>query len=759
MGKHYLESLFAPASIAVFGAGEASAGGRIARNISASGYTGPVFAIDCAAEPSLPTAAHQAIDLAIISTSADSVPGLIRLCGEYQIKTAVVLSPDFRMSQALAQESRCHGLRILGPASLGVMRPSLGLNATFSNNTAQPGPLALISQSGAICTAILDWAEIHGAGFSSVVSVGDASDIDFGDILDYLSMDVQTRGILLYIEKVRNARRFMSGLRAAARMKPVVVVKAGHHAAAPHAAAVFNAAIERAGAVRADSIGQLFAAARLLSTPCRVNGNRLAIITNARGPAIMAADWALQRGIALAELSETTKQVLPKHCHTNPLDIQNDAKPEDYQAAIAASLTDEAIDGLLILLAPQALTQATATAQLVVQTANPRRKAILACWLGAGQVSAARAIFDQYGIPSFANPESAIEAFGFLAAYRHNQQLLRQIPGPLADTASPDINSARSIIENALAEQRSELAGQETLAVLRAFGIVASALSSENRWSIGLFYDPVFGPVISLGAVENPQNPAVTLPPINDHLARVLITQALADKLSDLSVDALVPMLLRVSAMACELPQIQAMEVYPNEARIFIRRPPPGLNPYGLMAIHPYPSHLVSQFRLADGRQLTLRPIRPEDADIEQAFVRRLSPEAKYFRFMETLRELSPDTLARFTQLDYSRDLAFIATLRQDGQEKEIGVARYFTNPDGKSGEFALVVADEWQHTGIGSRLMGCIIKAAKERGFYCLEGEVLADNAKMLRLMAKLGFNKIKHSDEPGMVVVKKIL
>jgi len=231
----------------------------------------------------------------------------------------------------------------------------------------------------------------------------------------------------------------------------------------------------------------------------------------------------------------------------------------------------------------------------------------------------------------------------------------------------------------------------------------------------------------------------------------------------------LVRVLLRVSEMVCELPQIKEMDINPLtvdetgawalDVRIAVRYQSPCRSPYDHMAIHPYPSHLVSHSQLADGTDITLRPIRPEDAEIEQDFVRRLSPEAKYFRFMETLHELSRDMLIRFTQLDYSRELAFIATLKQGGQEIEVGVARYFTNPDGESGEIALVVADEWQNQGIGTRLMGCIIEAALEKNFHSLEGEVLADNVKMLRLMRKLGFSERKIPGEPGVVVVTKLL
>ena len=505
------------------------------------------------------------------------------------------------------------------------------------------------------------------------------------------------------------------------------------------------------------------------------------------------------------------------------------------------------------------MTQPTEAAQAVLQAANPHRKPILTSWLGGPQVRKARELFVEHHIPTFSNPESAVEAFGFLAAYRRNQELLLQTPGPLAELEPPDVEGARLIIEGVLAEKRSVLCFLEARALMRSFNIpmlpalvahspnealaaaeclgfpvamkilspdithksdvcgvrlnIGSAQSVRHEFSqllaqvralrpdatlegvsieqmygqphgrellVGVIDDPVFGPVISFGAggtaVEILRDRAVALPPLNAHIVRTLIGQTKVAKmlgrfrnLPPADMEALVRVLLRVSEIVCELPQIKEMDINPLtvdetgawalDVRIAVRYQSPCRSPYDHMAIHPYPSHLVSHSQLADGTDITLRPIRPEDAEIEQDFVRRLSPEAKYFRFMETLHELSRDMLIRFTQLDYSRELAFIATLKQGGQEIEVGVARYFTNPDGESGEIALVVADEWQNQGIGTRLMGCIIEAALEKNFHSLEGEVLADNVKMLRLMRKLGFSERKIPGEPGVVVVTKLL
>lgn len=892
MSRHYLNHLFTPTSIAVFGASELadSVGARIYQNLLSAGFKGSVFAIN----PKYKTIGDQPcfasleeikekVDLAIIATPAATVPGIIRACGEHRVPAAIVLSAGFgelegtgkALEQNLLDEAHRSQVRILGPNCLGLMRPSIGMNATFSNNVAQPGSLALISQSGAICTAILDWASAHQVGFSTMASVGDAADVGFGDILDYLALDPETRSILMYVEGVRDARRFMSGLRAAARLKPVIVIKAGRHAEGSKAAMshtgslvgsddVFNAALERAGVVRADTIEQLFAAAQLLSTPQRVRGNRLAIITNAGGPGVMATDRAVEQGIKLAELGEETlkhlDEKLPKHwSRSNPLDILGDATPDRYQAAVEACLADDQVDGLLVMLTPQAMTDPTQAALAIINAQNPHNKPILTCWLGETLVKEGRETLVNHFIPTFINPESALESFGYLASYKRSQEMLMQAPGPLAELDPPDVEGAKLIIEGVLEEGRTLLSALETRAVLRAFNIpmlpamtakspnealaaaeylgfpVAMKImspdithksdvggvhlnvgraqavrhvysemmeqiqaacpkaklegvsiekmyrkSSGREVLVGVIDDPIFGPVVTFGAggtaVEILHDRAVALPPLNKHIAQSMIKQTQISKmlkqfrnLPEANIDSLVNVLLRVSEMVCELPQIKEMDInpltvdeegaYALDARIVVQYRAPGQRPFDHMAIHPYPSHLVTHWQLADGNDITIRPIRPEDAELEREFVHRLSPEAKYFRFMETLQELSQEMLVRFTQLDYSRELAFIATLKRGDEYIELGVARYFTNPDGQSGEFALVVADDWQNKGIGTRLMTRIIDAAREKGFHTLQSEVLTNNVKMLHLMTKLGFTHRMKEDEPGVAVVTKTL
>jgi len=883
--------MFSPNAVAVFGASEepGAVGARIFRNIVDGGFAGPIYPInpkhaqvgDYACYPNI-AATPAPVDLAVIATPASTVPGIVRACGEQGVRAAIVHSAGFAETAggaatqtAMLEEARRYNLRILGPNCLGLVRPPVRLNATFSRNNATPGSLALVSQSGGLCTAILDWAEARGIGFSAMVSLGAGADIDFGDVLDYLALDPHTKSILLYVEGIRDARRFMSGLRVAARLKPVVVVKAGRHAEGSRAAMshtgalvgaddVFDAALARAGAVRAMTIEQLFAAAQLLATHRDVRGHRLAIITNGGGPGVMATDRAVDLGLAIAELQRETLARLdgvlpPQWSHGNPVDIIGDAPPERYRAAVEACIADPGVDGLLVMLTPQAMTQPVDAAQAVVDACAGADKPVLACWMGEAQVAAGRAIFMHQRIPEFQSPEASVEAFAYLATYERNQQLLMQTPGPLAERSESDVAGAEMIIDGALSERRSVLSGLEAKALLTAFGVpvvpavlarsanealvaaeslgfpvamkiespdivhksdvdgvrlnVANAQAVRGAYKdllaavqerrpnarvtgvtiermhlrrhgrellVGMVRDPVFGPVIAFGAggtkVEVLRDRAVALPPINGFLARQLIARtriapllAAFRQMPPVAMDALVATIGRLSEIVCELPQIREIEMNPLvadpegvvalDARVAVDALTPRLERYGHMAIHPYPTHLVSRWQLADGTDIVIRPIRPEDAQIEQEFVRNLSAQSRYFRFMQTLRELTSEMLVRFTQIDYYRELALIAAMAVDGKEVELGVARYITNPDGTSCEFALVVADDWQGKGVGTRLMHALMEAARARGFRTMDGEVLTANASMLEFVKNLGFEIRPNPNDANVKTVVKTL
>ena len=891
MGGRDLDPLFAPNSIAVFGASERpqSVGSKVYTNLLEGGFAGDLYAINpkyaqlrgkrC--YPSL-EATGKSPNLSVIVTPAPTVLSILQACGEIGVRGAMILSVGFgetgergaQLQEQAVHIAREYGMRILGPNCLGVMRPRIGLNATFAGSVVSPGTLALVSQSGALCSAMLDWSGPRRVGYSTVISLGDAADVDFGDVLDYLSVDPHTRAILLYVEGIRNARHFVSGLRAAARVKPVIVMKAGRYAEGSKAARahtgalvgaddVFDAALRRAGAVRAMTIAELFAAAQLFSATQRTHGNRLAIVTNGGGLAVTAADRAMELGLQVAALGEATckrlREVLPPPwSDANPVNLLGDAAPARYREALAACLADPNVDGVLVMLAP-IMIDAAAAARAVAEVACRSDKPVLACWIGETEVAEARRLLAEAGLAQFGSPESAVTAFSLLVSYERNQHLLLQVPPPFADTSQPDTEGTRMIIEGVLAESRTALTTVEASAVVSAFRIpvveareahtanealvaaealgfpVAMKISSpdirhksdvdgvrldvddahsirrtfnelvarakrerpdatvigvtvermyhaprERELVVGIVRDPVFGPVISFGAggavLELRRTRTVALPPLNDFIIEHLIKQARVDQLlgsfrdlPPISREALKDVLQRVSEMACELPEIVKLEIDPLiatdhgliaiDVRILVDVHTPPLDPYGHMAIHPYPAHLTETWQLADGTDVTLRPIRPEDAEIEREFIRNLPDESKYFRFLQNLKGLSLEMLVRFTQIDYDREMALIAVCEEEGRQVEIGVGRYVTAPDGEDCEFAIVIADQWHRQGIGTRLMRALINIAKTRGLKTMKGEVLSNNMKMLGLMKKLGFTVHPHSDGPTMKIVTKTL
>lgn len=892
MGQHHLKPLFAPKSVAVFGASDRvdSVGQIVFHNMLQSGFKGALYPINpthaevqgCKAYASI-AQIIDAVDLAVIATPPESVPAIIEECGKRNVKAAVIITAGFgeagaagkALERAVLENAQRYGIRLIGPNCLGVMRPDIGLNATFNNGSALPGNLAFVSQSGALCTAILDWAQISDVGFSSVVSMGSSLDVDFGEILDYLISDIKTHSILLYIEGIRDARSFMSALRAAARIKPVILVKVGRHAAGSKAAMshtaslvgsddAFDAAVRRAGVVRVRSITELFSAAKALSCGFNPTGNRLAIVTNGGGPGVMATDRAIDLGLEMAVLSDATidklNQVLPgTWSHGNPVDIIGDAQADRYQHAVQACLEDPNVDGVLTILTPQAMTKPLEAAKAVIALSNRYNKPLLTSWMGGAQVETSRAAFKRAKKPTFRTPEPAVEVFAFLSAYHRNQKLLMQMPGPLSHHVEPDIEGAHMIIEGALQQRRKVLSEMESKALLSAFHIpvaqtmvahspnealliaqqlgfpVAMKINSPDithktdaggvllnlvnaqavraayheiidnvkahrpealvdgisiqpmivkpngrELMVGVTNDPIFGPVITFGAggttVEVMGDRSVSLPPLNNFLVKDLIDGTHVAKMlaafrhmPPADMNALESVLLRVSEMVCELPMLMEMDINPlivdehgalaADARVVVEFRSPSADRYAHMAIYPYPTHLVSDWQLADGTNVVIRPIRPEDAALEQTFVHALSEESRYFRFMNSMQELSESMLVRFTQIDYSREMALIAVTMEHNKEVELGVTRYAINPDGESCEFALVVADSMRGKGLGNKLMVALMDAARAKGLKIIEGEVLNNNAGMLKLMHRLGFSVEACAEDESIKKVRKVL
>lgn len=890
MDKHYLTPLFSPRSVVVF-AGPADAAGEpgshaaaLHRALRGQRFDGTLQFLDTATQGTLADLAQARADLAIIALPAEQVGGALEIAARMNCRSALVISsgigPDH--AEVLARIARRAGMHLLGPNSLGFQRPPLQLNASVAGPLARSGSLALVSQSGALTASMLDWAQKNGVGFSAVVTLGPHARVDVAQVLDFLANDGRTQSIVLYLEGIVSARAFMSALRSAANTKPVVVLKAGRKpagtaAAQTHSGAivgsddVFDAALRRAGAVRVRSFVQLFSAAKCLASRYRPVGPRLAIVTNGGGPGVLAADWVNEIGLELGRLPRATAEALaaqmpPGASLHDLIDLSEFADAGHFERAIEAANAEREIDGVLAILSPKHDVDPLAIARALAGLRQRMAKPLLACWMGDSTVGEARAILNEAAIPSFRTPEAAVGAFGNIAAFHRNQQLLQQTPPPLTTLAQPDIEGARLVVESVLAERRKVLTEMESKTLLSAFHIpvtetilarsaneammiatqlgfpvalkidspdivhksdvqgvvlgVATGSAARDAYDalvervrrlqpharingvtiqkmaraqrgreihVGVVTDDPFGPVIVFGAggtmVELIGDRAMELPPLNQFLARRLIERSrVAQTLGAwrgadaADVEALERILLRVSEMVCELPQLREMDINPVivdasgavavDARIVVDHPAVGAGGGSgqHLAILPYPARYERLWPLRGGGEYTVRPIHPDDAQMLQALVQGLSPQSRYLRFVSSMSELPPAMLARFTLIDYDREMALVAVHRErrpgpDGAmvetERIVGVSRYITNPDRSSCEFSLVVADDFGGKGLGSRLMESIMEVARDRGLLEIEGLVLASNAGMIRLMRSLGYGVKPFDEDRDFVIV----
>jgi acetyltransferase len=870
MSIRHLDSLFDPRSVAVFGASErpASVGATVWRNLREGGFDGRLFAVN----PKHRRIGGEAVfanvealpetpELAVICTPPATVPGLIAALGARGTRAAVVLTAglDSAQKQAMLTAARPHLLRLLGPNCLGLLNPHRRLNASFAPTGAAPGTLAFVSQSGALVTAMLDWAQGRGIGFSLFASLGERSDVDFGDLLDYLASDPHTRAVLLYIESIETPRKFMSAARAAARNKPVLVVKAGRtaqgqRAAASHTGAlaasdlVFDAAIRRAGMLRVDTLQDLFIAAESLahyrSAPRSTRLDRLTLLTNGGGAGVLAADAAAAAGVALAELDATTLQALdavlpPNWSHGNPVDIIGDAPVQRYVDAVRALQAEPGAGTLLFMHAPTAIVPSAAIAHELLPLLHGSPMQPLACWLGDAAVREARNLFHAGGVPTYDTPEQAVLAFSMLATYRRNQEQLMEAP-PAALAPRWDGAAVRAPIDAALAAGREWLSEPEAKAVLAACGIAVArtqvvgtdpsqaaraaaqvgfpvalkilspaishksdvggvALDLDNEAAVreaaqamlrrvrerrpdaaiagftvqtmvrrpgalelivGASIDPLFGPVILFGAggtaVEVVADRALALPPLNAPLARALVQRTRVARLlagwrdvPAADMDALCGVLTTVSQLLADEPRIAEIDINPLladaagvvalDARIRVSAAAPG--GAERFAIRPYPTQLVETLEW-QGRPLALRPIRPEDEAQHLGFLSRLDPVDVRMRVFYSRRSIERSELARLTQIDYEREMAFIAVAPlAAGGEETLGVVRALVDPDNVDAEFGIVVRSDLKGGGLGELMMRKLIGYLRQRGTRRLVATVLRENTRMLELARDLGF------------------
>lgn len=846
MKQSGLDRLFKPHSIAVIGASSdpQKAGHVVIRHLLAGQFQGPILPVAPRSQAIAGVLAYPDIeslplspDLAIVCTRRERVLPLIEELGKKGTGAAIILAAQFSTDERLRLKHLCqqYDIRLLGPNSMGMLLPGQGINASFSPIAATPGQVAFLSQSAAVSTTILDWAKQREIGFSAFISLGDHCDIDFGQLLDQLSRDGTTRAILIYMDKLHDARHFLSAARAASRNKPILILKSGRHDPANGLDNVYDAAIRRAGMLRVRDTHELFATVETLSHSLTLKGERLAILSNGRGLANMAADVLLSRGGKLA---------MP------PLDIGSDADIEAYKSALETLLQGDGADAILLIHAPsltaRGVTLASSLIDFIKQHPRARRFNILTNWAGEYSAQEGRRLFNEAGIPTYRTPESAVTAFMHMVEYRRNQKQLMETPASLQGDRL-DVERCQQLLGQALDRQQRVLdthlahpilqaAGLSTLATWIVSDAIEAALTAEQigypvavklrspdiahksdvhgvmlnlrtsaevaqaadaildrvrqhdpgariegllvqrmarrsgglELRIRLQQDPVFGPVILLGeSGAEPREMVAALPPLNQALARYQIIGALKDgKIREqaspvrLDIDALGQVLCQLSELLLAFPEIQELDLHPLQAcgeemvildaRLVLAERGQQVLP---LAIRPYPTELEEGAWLKDQSHVLLRPIRPEDEPAHKQFVRQVSDEDRYKRFFADVGELGHEELARMTQIDYDREMAFVA-VGQDGpfSQQILGVVRAIASPDQSDAEFAILVRSDLKGLGLGKLMMEKIVRYARERGIGQLSGMTMPSNRGMINLAKRLGF-KIDIQLEDGIV------
>ena len=767
--------------------------------------------------PELAPEAPAQIDLVVICVPPPRLPDVLDALTARLPQCVLVLRHSEEPAQPGQDAVLCrewgeeHDVMVLGPGSFGLQRPHRELNLSLDAYRAPSGRVAVVTQSTSIMAALLDWAEDISLGFSALLSVGVDSPLDVSEVLDFLSMDNRTTSIVLYLEHPLSSRRFTSALHAAASVKPVVLLKPGRYPInrdptvqqqAAAESAVFNALLRRTGAVRVRYFIQLFSALKVLVHSRRPRGRRIAILSNGRAGARLALDvMGPDAAVFPAELSQTTARdvaaCLEKDADStmpNPVVVRRTLHPDLTEKLVKLLAEDSNVDGVLVVVAPDQYADIQAVADRLAAITGKQRKPIITCLMGDAGMRELRHRFDQAGAPAFRTPESAVEGFGLLASYHYSQTLAQQAlpPEPLA--WPPRTKEARRIIRTAQQDGRRQLTEDESRRLMECFYIPVelepSLLVSPGTvtdvppMAIRMRHDKRFGPYIAFGAGRDVEwvahsSRAVELPPLNRYLARQLVQRSvlwrrvLSRQVGADDLELLFEALERVSDMVCELAVIEDISIdplYPGDRlmragriQIDVAAEPaqelPEAVSYKHLAIHPYPRQLVREMTFKNGDPWLLRPIRREDAQPLQDFIRNLSEESRYMRFVSMLHELTPRMLARYTLIDYDRELALVATVTEPNPEHRgypreiiIGFAHYLRNADGQGAEYALAVADDWQRCGLGARLMRSLIEAARDQGLTYIDGYVLANNRPMLGLMTSLGFQNDRDPDDPGM-------
>jgi acetyltransferase len=892
LSTRYLESLFNPASIAVIGASERAdnLGGMVLRNLMGGGYPGRLLVVNqndydnVHGVPCVKKVSKMEFspDLAIICTPPDTVAKTIKRLGEAGVRTAIVMTGGMSRTHSktgqplmysVREAARETGIRVLGPNTIGLMVPARSLNATYAHMGAIPGRVAFVGQSGTIASSVIDWAFARGVGFSYFLTLGDGMDIDHDDLIDYLAQDTQTRAILLHIENIPNARRFMSAVRVASRTKPVIAVKSGRVPESewfPHdlpdglkrSDPIYDAMLQRAGVLRVDGLGQMFDALETLTRMRPLRRETLAIMANGVGPGVLAVDRLADLGGELAELSkssiENLAELLPPYwTRKNPIDLNYDASPELYGQAIKILAKDPEVANVLVMYAPSLTEDSLQIADAVVQASN-----VFTCWLGQSTVMDAREEFYRAGLPSFFNPEKAVMAFMQHVRHQRVQRLLTETPESFTDHFA-DRTHTRHVVNRALRAGRYHLSNREARDLVRDYGIstietmycddmeeVLEVFAVERRpiditiiheqachpfldlsptqrrykgtvqklnseaaimdscrylmeeykshfpesgflgfavqrsyqhvggieFSVGITRDALFGPLVVCGAAGAQINVMtdrqIALPPLNMVLARELLRRTYMYKLlkehslkPEEDIRAVSETLVTLSQIVIDIPEIKGLEISPllfnEQGAVAVNIAINLADKPGRPIIQPYPRELEEWIVLPkSGRRVIIRPVLAEDEPAHRAFHELQSPESIRYRFFQYRKHFSREDVAQMVQIDYDREMVFIANApREDGEgEETLGTVRTWTDADNLQCEFAVMVHDKMKGEGLGVALMQKMIDYCRARGTVEMVGNVLPDNRPMLQLAEHLGF-EIKFNTEEEVMDLRLVL
>jgi acetyltransferase len=879
MSTYRLKNLLSPRSVALVGASprQGSVGRAILGNIHEAKFKGEFGLVNPRYAEIDGVAAVGSLDklpfvpeLVVITAPATAVAGLVDEAGKLGGAGALIISSGLghgagSLADAAERAAKKYGMRLIGPNCLGIMMPGVTLNASFAARMPGQGHLALVSQSGAIAAGMVEWAAQRGVGFSGIVSIGDQLDVDVADLLDYFALDTKTRAILLYIEAIKDARKFMSAARSAARIKPVVVVKSGRmargaKAAATHTGAlagsdaVYDAAFRRAGVLRVSDLRELFDCAETLGRVESFPGRRLAILTNGGGIGVLAIDRLVELGGVPADITPATREKLgavlpPTWSGSNPVDIVGDADPARYAAALEVLLADASNDAILVMNVQTAIAPAGDIAATVVAGVNKYRqdrrgsaKPVLAVWVGADQKIID--VLSGAGIPNYPTEDDAVRGFMHLVKHREVVTALAQVPPAMPTEFTPDIDAARQIVAAALGDDRKWLEPVEVKRLLESYGIAtvptfaaadadqavahasvlfaqgatvvlkimsrdivhksdvggvvlnltnadavraataeilgrAKALRPEARIAgvivqamlvrpkareliVGVADDPTFGTVIVFGrggtAVEIMNDKALALPPLDLQLARGLIERTRVSRLlrayrdvPAVKPDAVPMVLVKLAQMAADIPDIRELDINPLladetgvlavDARIAVgsvARKFGGASP-GNFAVRPYPSQWQRHIEVNDGWRVFVRPILPEDEPRIYDLLRHVTSQDLRLRFFAPIKEFTHQFIARLTQLDYARAMAFVAF--DEATNEMVGVVRIHSDSIYETGEYAILLRSDLKGRGLGWALMQLMIEYAKTEGLKAISGDVLQDNTMMLKMCQEIGF------------------